>query len=62
MDHDIAVRTGLHCAPLIHQQLGTAPRGAVRMSLGPTNTSDHVEAAIAAVRTIATGRARSQAT
>jgi cysteine desulfurase family protein len=53
VDFNIATRTGLQCAPLIHEQLGTAPRGTVRMSLGPTNTAEHVERAITAVREIA---------
>ena len=52
VDFGIATRTGLQCAPLIHQQLGTAPRGAVRMSLGPTNTLEQVERAVAAVAEI----------
>ena len=38
-DHDIAVRTGLHCAPLVHEDIGTAPQGAIRFSLG-WNTSE----------------------
>ncbi|HOP78687.1 MAG TPA: aminotransferase class V-fold PLP-dependent enzyme [Thermogutta sp.] len=50
----IQVRAGIHCAPLIHRRLGTLERGgAVRFSLGPFNTLEHVEAAIAAVRQIA---------
>ena len=54
VDHDIACRTGLHCAPLIHEQLGTAGRhGAIRFSLGPFNTEAHIQAAIAAVEDIA---------
>ena len=52
VDYQIATRTGLQCAPLIHEQLGTTPRGAVRMSLGPTNTLEHVERAVAAVAEI----------
>ncbi len=53
VDFDIATRTGLQCAPLIHEQLGTAPRGTVRMSLGPFNTAEHVARAIAAMTEIA---------
>lgn len=34
----IAVRAGLHCAPLAHTALGTPPEGAVRVSFGPFNT------------------------
>ena len=30
--NDIAVRTGLHCAPLAHKTLGTLPAGTVRFS------------------------------
>ena len=31
---DIAVRTGLHCAPTAHKTLGTFPAGTVRFSVG----------------------------
>ena len=48
VDHNIACRTGLHCAPLVHEQLGN-PRGAVRFGLGPFNTEEHIQAAIEAV-------------
>ena len=51
VDHNIACRTGLHCAPLVHEQLGTAKlRGAVRFGIGPFNTKEHIQAAIEAVR------------
>ena len=51
LDHDIACRTGLHCAPLVHDQLDTTEiRGAVRFSIGPFNTEEHTLAAIEAVR------------
>lgn len=54
VDFNIAARTGLHCAPLLHEQLGTAQiHGAVRFALGPFNTDEDVNAAIAAVREIA---------
>lgn len=50
VDHNIACRTGLHCAPLVHEQLGTAKiRGAVRFGIGPFNTEGHIQAAIEAV-------------
>ena len=40
-DHDIAVRTGLHCAPESHRFLGTAPNGTVRFSVSYfTNNTD----------------------
>jgi len=54
VDHNIAARTGLQCAPLIHKQMGTGERGTVRLSVGPMNTADHIEVAIAAVAEIAT--------
>ena len=34
----IAVRAGLHCAPLAHTTIGTEETGTVRISLGYTNT------------------------
>lgn len=41
--HNIAVRTGLHCAPLAHKTLGTYPAGTVRFSVGWFNSeSDFV--------------------
>jgi cysteine desulfurase family protein len=52
-DFDIAVRAGLHCAPLVHQQLGTAPNGTVRFSLGFFNRKDEIETAIDAMAAIA---------
>jgi cysteine desulfurase family protein len=57
VDHNIATRTGLHCAPLVHQQIGTtAINGGVRFSIGPFNTEEQVEAAINAIREIASLR------
>lgn len=37
-EKDIAVRSGLHCAPLVHRFLGTTEQGAVRVSFGADNT------------------------
>lgn len=43
-DFNIAVRTGYHCAPLIHNFLNTVDRnGTVRLSLGYFNESEDVE-------------------
>lgn len=40
----VAVRTGLHCAPLAHQFLGTYPAGTVRFSVGYfTSDTDFAE-------------------
>ena len=52
VDHDVLTRTGLHCAPLLHEHYGTAPRGTVRFSMGPFNTRDQVLHAVNAVEKI----------
>ncbi len=54
-DFDIAVRVGVHCAPLVHRDLGTIERGSVRFSLGAFSTEADVDAAVAAMRAIAGG-------
>jgi cysteine desulfurase family protein len=49
-EYNIACRTGLHCAPLVHEHLGTDQiGGSVRMGIGPFNTEDHIRATIDAV-------------
>ncbi len=54
VDHHIACRTGLHCAPLIHEYLGTTEiHGAVRFGVGPFNTEAEINIAINAVKEIA---------
>mgnify|MGYP001829245370 CR=1 FL=1 len=53
VDYGILTRTGLECAPLIHEHLGTAPKGTIRFSIGPFNTEEHIDKAIAAVHDIA---------
>ncbi len=45
-DFNIAVRTGLHCAPLVHQDLGESPNGGVRFSMGPSNTHEDIDAVL----------------
>lgn len=51
-DFNIAVRTGLHCAPLVHQDLNTSPYGGVRFSLGPLNVPEDVDAVLDAFQVI----------
>ena len=51
--YDITVRTGLHCAPLIHQQFGTSEYGTVRVSLSHFTTHEELEAFVNAIREIA---------
>lgn len=52
-EFSIATRAGAHCAPRLHTALGTVEQGAVRFSFGYYNTVEDVDAAIAAVRSIA---------
>ncbi|MCB1185264.1 aminotransferase class V-fold PLP-dependent enzyme, partial [bacterium] len=52
-DWNVAVRTGLQCAPLAHAALGTAPQGTVRFAFGPFNTPAHVDHALAALAALA---------
>ncbi len=57
VDYEIACRTGLHCAPQVHELLGTVDiHGAVRLSIGPFNIEEHIDAAIEAVADIASIR------
>lgn len=42
----ICVRSGLHCAPLAHEAIGTLNRGTVRFSFGPFNTEAEVDEAL----------------
>ena len=59
VDHNIACRTGLHCAPLVHVQLDTVDmHGSVRFGVGPFNTDEHIQTAIEAVKEIAENRQR----
>ncbi len=52
-DFGIAVRVGLHCAPMVHRDLGTIERGAVRFSLGAFTTADEIDLAVEAMLAIA---------
>lgn len=47
--HEIAVRPGAHCAPLMHEALGTREQGAVRFSFSHYNTEEEIDAAIQAL-------------
>ena len=46
---NIAVRTGLHCAPLAHEAMGTGEEGTVRVSLGPLNTTAEIDTLLEAL-------------
>lgn len=54
--HDVATRAGLHCAPLVHEGIGTTPKGTVRFSVGPFNTEEHIQRAIDGVKDVTTMR------
>ena len=53
--YGIATRPGAHCAPRMHQALGTTDRGAVRFSFSWFNTQEEVDEAIRAVGQLAEG-------
>lgn len=52
-ERHIAVRAGAHCAPLMHEALGTAKSGAVRFSFSHYNTKEEVDTAIEEIQSIA---------
>lgn len=41
-EHNIATRSGLHCAPLLHKSLKTFPEGTVRISFGYLNKEEEI--------------------
>ena len=51
--YGICVRPGAHCAPLMHQALGTVEQGAVRFSFSYFNTEEEIDRGIDALRKIA---------
>ena len=53
MEYDISTRPGAHCAPLMHEALGTVEQGAVRFSFSHYNTDEEVDTAIRAIRELA---------
>lgn len=52
-DCGIATRAGAHCAPRMHEALGTVEQGAVRFSFAFFNTEDEVDMAVRAVQELA---------
>ena len=53
MEYDISTRSGGHCAPLMHEALGTVEQGAVRFSFSHYNTEEEVDTAIRAIHELA---------
>lgn len=52
-NYGIATRPGAHCAPLMHEALGTVEQGAVRFSFSHFNTMEEIEVAVSALRELA---------
>lgn len=52
-EYGISTRSGGHCAPLMHEALGTVEQGAVRFSFSHYNTEEEVDTAIRAIRKLA---------
>lgn len=48
-EYGISTRAGGHCAPLMHEALGTVEQGAVRFSFSHYNTEEEVDTAIEAI-------------
>ncbi len=53
---DIAVRAGLHCAPLAHETAGTVERGAVRVSVSVFNTEREIQYFLKKIRELLENR------
>ena len=51
--YGISTRPGAHCAPLMHQALGTVEQGAVRFSFSHFNTLEEIEIAVRALEELA---------
>lgn len=51
-EYNIAVRPGLHCAPLAHKTIGTDKIGAVRFAVGPFTKNTEILSAVKALNEI----------
>jgi len=52
-DHKIAVRGGIHCAPLLHEAIGTCTAGGIRVSPGYATTEEEINLFLNAVNSMA---------
>lgn len=50
--YGIAVRAGLHCSPMTHEEFGTIESGLIRVSFGFANTKEEVDVLIQALTEI----------
>lgn len=51
--YEISTRPGAHCAPLMHEAMGTVEQGMVRFSFSWFNTEEEIDTAIRAIRELA---------
>ena len=54
-EYNIAVRTGLHCAPSVHKLMGTEKLGAVRVGIGYQTTKEEIDYLAQALEVFAGG-------
>lgn len=52
-EYGISTRPGGHCAPLMHEALGTVEQGAAKISFSHYNTDEEVDTAIRAIHELA---------
>lgn len=50
--HQIATRSGYHCAPKMHEALGTAKQGTVRLSFSTFNTPEEINQLVSILESI----------
>ncbi len=50
--YNIAVRGGSHCAPLIHEAIGTTNQGAIRFSFSYFNSENEIDFAVSSIKKI----------
>ncbi|MCC8115555.1 MAG: aminotransferase class V-fold PLP-dependent enzyme [Planctomycetes bacterium] len=54
-DYEIETRSGLHCAPLAHQTIGTFPQGTLRFSFGCDTSAEEIEYVLEALSRLTAG-------
>lgn len=52
-EYGIETRAGMHCAALIHDDLGSSPEGTLRISAGHTTTGEEIDTVVKAIKSIA---------